>query len=113
MNPLFPERLKTLRKRKRISQEELGSLMGVSGVAVHKWETSQSEPNLESLQKLAVFFGVSLDELCGTGAYKPASADNVTMLTRAFRQLTAEEQTKLLNVGKALFAHAFSFDEQR
>ncbi len=111
MTPLFSERLKTLRKRKRISQEELGGLMGVTGVAVHKWETRQCEPNLETLQKLATFFGVSLDELCGIGEGRPDQTDNVAMMTRAFRQLTSEEQTKLLNVGKALFEQAFSFDD--
>ena len=111
MSTKFPERLRTLRRRKHMSQEELGRLCGVGGPAVHRWETGQTEPDLETLQKLAALFGQTLDSLCGENAPPPAETENLALMTRAFRQLTEEEQQTLLAVGRTLFAHAFSPEE--
>ena len=109
MSTKFPERLRALRKRKHMSQEELGRLCGVGGPAVHRWETGQTEPDLETLQLLASIFGQTLDSLCGDGGEGPEAVETekLALMTRAFRQLTAEEQEKLLAVGRTLFGHAF------
>lgn len=112
MSTRFPQRLRALRKKKHMSQEELGRLCGVGGPAVHRWETGQTEPDLETLQRLAALFGQTLDSLCGDGpeAGEPGESgemENLALMTRAFRQLTPEEQEQLLTVGRALFAHAF------
>ena len=110
MSTKFPERLRMLRKRKHLSQEELGRLFGVSGTAVHRWETGQTEPDLATLQQLAALFGQTLDSLCGEDP-PTVNTDNLSVMTRAFRQLTDEEQEKLLAVGRTLFAHAFSLED--
>ncbi len=110
MSTRFPERLRALRKKKHMSQEELGRLCGVGGPAVHRWETGQTEPDLETLRHLAAIFGQTLDGLCGDGP-EAAETENLALMTRAFRQLTAEEQEKLLAVGRTLFGHAFGAEE--
>lgn len=108
MSTKFPERLRALRRKKHMSQEELGRLCGVGGPAVHRWETGQTEPDLETLQLLASIFGQTLDSLCGEGGGEAAAeTEKLALMTRAFRQLTPEEQEKLLAVGRTLFGHAF------
>ncbi|WP_234121536.1 helix-turn-helix domain-containing protein [Clostridium hydrogenum] len=52
-----------LRKKKKITQEELGNYIGVSTAAVSKWESGNSYPDITFLPVLAAFFEVSIDEL--------------------------------------------------
>ena len=106
MSSEFPKRLRELRKRKRLTQTELGKMFGVGAVAVHKWETGASEPNMKTLRGLAELFGLTLDELIGEGP-RPEETANLAVMTRAFRQLTEAEQEKLLAVGRALYEEAF------
>lgn len=62
---MFGENIKQLRKNKNMSQEELGKVFNISGPAVSKWETGQTEPDNELLKQIANYFGVSIDYLLG------------------------------------------------
>ena len=55
--------IKKLRKEKKLTQEELGNLIGVSGKAVSKWERGQSLPDVSIIKKLSDNLGISSDEL--------------------------------------------------
>ena len=46
-----------------ISQEVLAQVLGVSFQAVSKWETGTTLPDIALLPKLAVFFGIKIDDL--------------------------------------------------
>ena len=59
------ERLKTLRKTKDMTQEQLAEYMGVSPQAVSRWETGATSPDISALPQLADLFGISIDELLG------------------------------------------------
>ncbi len=66
MNGLhLAENLVRLRKKRRVTQEELADFIGVTKAAVSKWETRQSLPDILLLPQLASFFDVSVDELLG------------------------------------------------
>lgn len=54
------EYIKSLRKAKGLSQEELGTIVGVQRAAVQKWESGKTQ-NLkrDTIEKLASFFGIS------------------------------------------------------
>ena len=54
-------RIKELRKKKGISQEELADKIGVSRQAVSKWESEQSTPDLDKIIVLSDFFHVTTD----------------------------------------------------
>lgn len=60
------QRISRYRKELHISQEELGTRLGVSRQAVSKWETDLSAPDMNNLLALAREFGVSLAELTET-----------------------------------------------
>ena len=59
----FAENLQYLRKRDKITQEELAELLQVSRQAVSKWETGDFYPETGKLIILCDKFGVTLDEL--------------------------------------------------
>ncbi len=65
MKSKFSENLKLLRKKQRITQEQLAEAMGVTVGAVYKWEQNLSTPDLQIIMELAQFFGVSVDALVG------------------------------------------------
>ena len=56
-------KIKLLRKEKQMTQEELAEYLHISSQAVSKWETGVSNPDVDMLPKLAIFFGTSLDLL--------------------------------------------------
>jgi len=58
---VMENRLKELRKAKGLSQEELGKAFGVSRLAYAHWESGKFDPDLETLVKLADYFGTSID----------------------------------------------------
>ncbi len=58
-------RLKELRNKKSITQEELGKTIGLSKQTISTYELGTREPDNDTLLKLADFFAVSLDYLLG------------------------------------------------
>lgn len=55
--------IKKYRKIKNMTQEEMASLLGVSGSAVNKWEKEKSLPDITLLAPIARLLNVSLDTL--------------------------------------------------
>lgn len=108
---MYADRIRELRLRANLTQHELGLQLGVSAVAVGKWERGQTQPDIATLTRLADIFGTTIDDLCGHEAPATAEDSSICVMTRAFRQLTTEEQEKYIAVGRALFAHAFGQPE--
>ena len=54
--------LKNLRKGRRMTQEKLAKVFHISQTSVSKYETGEALPDIETLVKMADFFGVTLDE---------------------------------------------------
>mgnify|MGYP003589139658 CR=1 FL=1 len=53
---------------KKLSQQALADVLQVSRSTVAMWETGASDPDTDSLQKIANYFGVSTDYLLGRDA---------------------------------------------
>ncbi|MBQ6806306.1 MAG: helix-turn-helix transcriptional regulator [Lachnospiraceae bacterium] len=64
----FADNISSLRKKKKITQEELAEFVGVTKASVSKRETGQSLPDVVLLPQLAAYFDVTIDELLG---YEP------------------------------------------
>ena len=62
---IFSERLRELRKEKKLSTEALGGIIGVSDTAICNWENDKHDVRGEQLVRLAQYFGVSADYLLG------------------------------------------------
>ena len=57
------DKLRALRREKKLTQEQLAEYLLVSSQAVSKWETGASCPDLDMVLRLAAFYRVSTDEL--------------------------------------------------
>ena len=57
------EKIRALRKERSISQEVLAQYLGVSFQAVSKWENGAALPDVATIPAIALFFGVSTDQL--------------------------------------------------
>ena len=62
---MIGERLKMLRRKRGINQDELAAVIGVKKAAVSMYEKGRSSPNDEMKAQLARYFNVSLDYLLG------------------------------------------------
>ncbi len=56
-------KIKQLRCRASLTQEQLATKLGISAQAVSKWENSATMPDINLLPELAQIFGTSIDEL--------------------------------------------------
>ena len=57
------EKIKSLRKKREITQEQLAEYLNISFQSVSKWECGDAYPDVTMLPKIALFFGVTTDEL--------------------------------------------------
>ena len=55
--------IKRLRQDKGINQEQLAGQLHVTRQAVSNWETGKTQPDIETLTKIAEYFGVSVEYL--------------------------------------------------
>ena len=87
------ERIESLRKSQGLSQGKLEKQLGFSNGSISKWKNST--PKVERLQKLADFFGVSVEYLMTGKEDEQTETDNTGDLKQKF-----EELKELLESGK-------------
>lgn len=59
------QRIRDLRKEKRLSQTELADVVHVSQQTITAWENDKAEPSSSAIAALADYFGVTTDYLLG------------------------------------------------
>lgn len=64
-------KLKFFRKQKGVSQAAIADYLGIAPNSYSRYENGYRQPDLETLQKLADYFGVSVDELLGGEPQQP------------------------------------------
>ena len=73
--------LKTLRKERALTQEQLAERFGVSGRTVSRWENGNNLPDLAVLVELADYYDVEIRELLNGerkgGTVKPEEKENL------------------------------------
>lgn len=62
----FGKRLTEVRKDKKMSQDEMGKLVGVHGAVIGRYERDEVKPSIEMATQLAEALEVSLDYLVGS-----------------------------------------------
>lgn len=74
------DRLKELRKANKLTQSELGNILGVGKTTISMYETGNSTPNDEIKMIISEYFNVSLDYLLGKTDIKNYTDDpNITI----------------------------------
>lgn len=82
----FSDRLVYLRKRDRLSQQELATKLGVSRSVVGMYETGQRMPSFEVLEAIADTFNVNISFLIGqadNGVYSQVFRNNLATVVSA------------------------------
>ena len=68
MNITIGSNIKVMRDKKRITQKQLATYLGVTEQAVSRWESGGGYPDIGLLPSIASFFSVSTDELLGVNS---------------------------------------------
>ena len=90
---MIQDNLKTLRKNKGFTQEELAARLNVVRQTVSKWEKGQSVPDSEMLVRLAEIFEVPVSQLLGGPIEPDAQPDALAeQLARINEQLVIKNR---------------------
>jgi transcriptional regulator len=82
-------RLKELRKEKKLTQEELAQEIGVSKITILRWENGERQIKPEKAQQLADYFGVSVGYLLG---YEEAKTlENILKDAEEYLEMTEDD----------------------
>lgn len=75
---MFKDKLRQLRIENNLTQADLAKAIGVSPATIGNYEQGTREPrNNESWQKLADYFGISVDELIDKKHVMSVATDNI------------------------------------
>lgn len=86
MKSSVAHQLKTLRKGKKLTQEQVAEKLGISRSSIANYEIGRRSPNLNELKRFAKFYGVSLDY------FGVASSDEVfELISRAKKIFNNED----------------------
>lgn len=90
---MFNENLKTLRKAKGFSQEELAVRLNVVRQTISKWEKGLSVPDADMLIRIAEILEISVSELLGAKIVDEADTNHVAeQLSRINEQLAIKNR---------------------
>jgi len=65
---VFPSRLKEARNMSGFTQDEVAREVDTTQINISRYETGDREPDIETIGRLAEFYGVSIDWLFGLGS---------------------------------------------
>lgn len=97
----FSDNLRILRAEYRLTQQDIGDIVGLTAQAVSKWENNLAEPDNESLKKLAKHFNVSVDYLLGIKEKKETNALDNLLFSKA-KELSDDDKKAILGVINAI-----------
>ncbi len=81
---MLNEKIKELRKKRGLTQEQLAAELNVSRQAITKWESGDGTPDIDNLRNIALFFHVSTDYLIGNETEKSLSLKNKFEVVEVF-----------------------------
>ncbi|MBR4015656.1 MAG: helix-turn-helix transcriptional regulator [Anaerotignum sp.] len=83
----FKDRLKLLRKEKKLTQVKLGEMLNYGYTAIANYESGRNQPSIPDLKKIASIFNVSMDYLLGVNDIRhPYVIDDETAKFSEFRR---------------------------
>ncbi len=89
---ILAQNIRYLRKKKNLTQEQLARKLGLNRPAIGAYEEGRAEPRLKTLQALAHFFEVSLDQLVNEDLETGTATEPTSMPLRIL-SVTIDSQT--------------------
>ena len=100
-------RIKEIRQEKKLSQKDLAKKLNISQQAISLYEKGDREPKLETWQKLADFFGVSVPYLQGISKVRDANAfDDFQKFLRSLSEIKKMPDKYSIEVNELLAFYA-------
>jgi len=75
--------IKKYRENKGITQEQMAEALNVTRQAISNWETGRTEPDIDTLQRLSDYLGITIEELIY--GEKQSNITNVTNVHKNFQ----------------------------
>lgn len=100
----FGENLQSLRKQKRMSQEQLAEKVGVSRQSISKWERGESYPTMNNIMTLCDIFHCKLNDLVHEDITDFDSLDEEIIMNAV--KFKKEKQQKMKGLSKAIYVIA-------
>lgn len=97
----FGDNLRNLRKKKKLSQEELAEKMRVSRQSVSKWETGDAYPEMNNILSLCHIFHCNISDLVNDSIIDLDSLDDEIKMNIV--KLKKNEQSKMKGLSKAIY----------
>lgn len=83
----FKDRLKILRKERKLTQVRLGEMLNYGYTAIANYESGRNQPSIPDLKKIASIFNVSMDYLLGVNDIRhPYVIDDESAAFNEFRR---------------------------
>ena len=93
------QKIKELRKRDGIKQEDLANVLGVTNQAVSRWEKDGSYPDMELIPAIANYFGVTIDELFG---YENDRDKKIDSLEKQIKEMNSRNNGVDINIDECI-----------
>jgi transcriptional regulator with XRE-family HTH domain len=106
--PFFGQRMAAFRIAKGLSQGELADKLGMTRDLVTYYERAAKNPSLETVKKIADFFGVTVGEMLNDtarGAKKPGPPSKIHQLTERIAKLPPTEQKLMVKMIEGALAN--------
>lgn len=100
----FGENLQSLRKQKRMSQEQLAEKVDVSRQSISKWERGESYPTMNNIMALCDIFHCKLNDLVHEDIADFDSLDEEIIMSAV--KFKKEKQQKMKGLSKAIYVIA-------
>lgn len=107
MELTLSDNIRTFRKERKLTQEQLAEVLGVTTGAVYKWESGMSVPELNLIVEMADFFDTSVDVLLG---YKMKDNRIESVGARLFEYIKEKNTEALPEAEKLLKKYPNNFD---
>ena len=93
----FGDNLKTIRKIKKMSQEQLAERVNVSRQSVSKWETGEAYPEMNNILQLCKIFNCKINDLVHCNMSDIASLDSEIVMNVVKFNEKKQKQVKALS----------------
>lgn len=108
----FSEKLKEIRKKEGISQEQLAERIGVSRQAITKWETGKGLPDVENMVIIAEIFKTTIDELLVDSTAAITLPETTVYTSETIYDIDGEKHFDV-NIGSAAAITLSSGDDEK
>lgn len=97
-------------------QKDLAEYVGAKTTTVSGWTRGISYPRADSMEKIAMFFGISTSKLVGSVEEDPTTDQPITpearILAKGIDKLPKEQREQALSVIRAMFAKYADYFEK-